>query len=343
MTAEANKTTNRWLKWVLSLGALLALLVVANSTYQYLRFTEFQDRLRSRGRNTPSSTPIETNLVVNASAAFALLGSLLVIGARSRYHLRAKRWEQQLALGRAVQNRLMPSADSKLKHVKIAAEFVPALEVGGDLYDVFSAGEHRVAFALGDVSGKGLPAALVMGMIQGAVRSNAWYRDAASHEEFAERLNELLYGRTAEAKFASLFWGVYDSKQSQLRYVSAGHCPGLVLRRGEVVRLDSSGPVLGLLERSTYQQVAVNFEPGDVLVLYSDGIVEGANAMGEEFGEDRLCAAMQRCRWGSAETVRGAILHDFRAFLGHATPDDDVTLLVLEAAPAAQPRLIAAA
>ncbi|MEP6962712.1 MAG: PP2C family protein-serine/threonine phosphatase, partial [Acidobacteriota bacterium] len=254
---------------------------------------------------------------------------------------------QQLSLGRAVQSRLMPAPDSKLKHVKIAAEFVPAQEVAGDLYDVFSAGDQRVAFALGDVSGKGLPAALVMGMIQGAVRSNPWYRDAASHEEFAQRLNELLYGRTAEAKFASLFWGVYDSDRSQLRYISAGHCPGLVWRRGEIVRLDSSGPVLGLLEQADYSQVTVQFQPGDALVLYSDGIVEATNVAGEEFGEERLCAAMKRCRRGSADSVRAAILHDYRAFLNGSAPDDDVTLLVLEAAApspahAAKPQLVAA-
>jgi serine phosphatase RsbU (regulator of sigma subunit) len=295
MGAES-KTLTRRLWWTLSLGLLLALLVVANSTYQYARFADLSQRMVSRGRPTPPAAPIETNLVVNASAAFALMGALFVIGTKSRYHVRAQRWEQQLAMGRAVQNRSLPAADSKILHVNVAAEFMPALEVGGDLYDVFAVDEDRVAFALGDVSGKGVPAALLMGMVQGAVRSSNWYRDAAAHREFAERLNEMLHARTADAKFASLFWGVYDAPLSELSYISAGHCPGLVLSGGDVTHLDSSGPVLGLLERSRYEQMHVDFEPGDVLVLYSDGIVEGTNAAGEEFGEDRLLAALRRLR-----------------------------------------------
>ena len=100
--------------------------------------------------------------------------------------------------------------------------------------------------------------------------------------------------------------------------------------------------MLGLLERSRYEQMHVDFEPGDVLVLYSDGIVEGTNAAGEEFGEDRLLAALRRCEGFSAKRVRAAILSDYGDFLGTAAPDDDVTLLVLEAAPAVcSPRIAA--
>lgn len=319
---------------LLTLGALLSLVVVWNATSQYLHWEQLRARFVSTGRRVPPTGPAETNLIVNGSAALALLGAVVFIGLRTRYHRRAKRWEQQLAQGRAVQNQLMPQSGVEIPNVQVAAEFLPAFEVGGDLYDVFPTPDGRVAFSLGDVSGKGLPAALLMGMIQGAVRSNAWYRDADTHESFARQLNALLCSRSAGAKFASLFWGAYDPQRARLTYVSAGHCPGFLLNERGIQRLDSSGPVLGILPQSKFEQVTVDFREGDILVLYSDGIVEAANASDEDFGEERLCAALGRCKGASAETARAEILRDYRAFLGKSAPQDDLTLLVLEASGA---------
>ena len=316
-------------------GALLALLVAWNATFQYVRFSDMEQHLRARftqsKRPAPPVSPATANLVVNGSAALALLGAVIWIGFRTRYHRQAKRWEQQLAQGRIVQSQLMPAVGLDIPGVQVAAEFLPALEVGGDLYDVFPAADGRIAFSLGDVSGKGLPAALLMGLIQGAVRSNPWFRDTASHEAFARQLNGLLCTGSSDARFASLFWGTYDPDSAWLNYVSAGHCPGFVVRHDEVAMLDSTGPVLGLLPHSRFEQRTVEFKRGDLLVLYSDGIVEAANNRGEEFGEDRLRAALERCKGASAETARTEILRDYRAFLGKALPEDDLTLLVLEA------------
>ncbi len=323
---------------LLMLGALLALVVAWNAASQYVHFFEMRDHLRARfasstrpTRPEPPAGPVETNLIVNGAAALALLGAVVFIGLRTRYHRRAKRWEQQLAQGRAVQNQLMPAAGVEIPNVQVAAEFLPASEVGGDLYDVFPTSDGRVAFSLGDVSGKGLPAALLMGMIQGAVRSNAWYRDGASHEAFACQLNSLLCNRSAGAKFASLFWGAYDPSRARLQYVNAGHCPGYVVGRRGITRLDSSGPVLGLLPQSRFEQVTVDCQAGDLVVLYSDGIVEAANEKGEEYGEERLCAALRRCQGESADATRAEILRDYREFLSGAQPEDDLTLLVMEA------------
>jgi sigma-B regulation protein RsbU (phosphoserine phosphatase) len=334
MTTAENRTNHI----LLAMGALLALLVAWNAGSQYVHFFDMQARVQARFANStsprrpqPNPAPVETNLILNGAAALALLGAVVSIAVRTRYHLRAKRWEQQLAQGRAVQNQLMPAAGVEIKNVHVAAEFLPALEVGGDLYDVFPTTDGRVAFSLGDVSGKGLPAALLMGMIQGAVRSNAWYRDQAAQEGFAKQLNAMLCNSSAAAKFATLFWGAYDPSRARLTYVSAGHCPGFVVRKGKIVKLDSTGPVLGLLAQSRFEQRSIDFKHGDLLVLYSDGIVEAAKADGEEFGEDRLEAALARCTGLSAEEARQQILKDYRAFLGGATPEDDLTLLVLEA------------
>ncbi len=337
-----NKERRRyaWFTLALVLGSLLALTVVVNSALQYQRFTEFQERARAMGHNGPSAAPLQKNLIINGTAAFALLGCMLFIGARLRYHLRGKRWEQQLALARGVQAALIPSSDAGGEHCSVAAEFAPALEVGGDIYDVFEAENSKVAFAVGDVAGKGLPAAMLMGLIHGALRTNPWYRSAAAQEEFAGRLNEQLCGRTSDARFASLFWGSFDAAAGELRYISAGHCPGFVVRtadaEAEIVRLDSSGPVLGLLELSRYRQMETPFGAGDLLVLYSDGIVEASNEVGEEFGEERLCAVLERCAGRQASEARGEILREYRRFLGHAQADDDVTLLVLQASGVAR-------
>jgi sigma-B regulation protein RsbU (phosphoserine phosphatase) len=320
------------------LGAVLAVLVAANAWLQYSGFQAMRARMAERAqrshRPSPPAAPVETNLVLNSAAAFALLGTLGVLSARSRYLRRAERWQQQLEQGRAVQSQLMPRAGATLPDVDVAAEFVPALEVGGDLYDVFAAAGGRVAFAVGDVSGKGLPAALLTGLIHGALRTNAWQANPASNEAFAQQLNSLLCGRTLEARYATLFWGAYDPAAGRLTYINAGHCPGFVVRRERVQRLDSSGPVLGLLPHAQYREVGVDFEPGDVLVLYSDGIVEAANHSGEEYGEERLRRVLEHCTVSSAAEVRAAILDDLRAFLGGGAPDDDLTLLALEAQPA---------
>ena len=329
MTTAETRTNHIFL----ALGALLALLVAWNAGSQYVHFFDMQARFansNSTRRPQPNPAPVETNLILNGAAALALLGAVVSIGVRTRYHLRAKRWEQQLAQGRAVQNQLMPAADVEIKNVHIAAEFLPAFEVGGDLYDVSSTSDGRIAFSLGDVSGKGLPAALLMGMIQGASRSNAWHRDQATHEAFARQLNAMLCNSSAAAKFATLFWGSYDPSRARLSYVSAGHCPGFVVRKNKIQKLDSTGPVLGLLAQSQFEQRSIDFKHGDLLVLYSDGIIEAANADGEEFGEDRLEAALARCTGSSAEEARQEILKDYRAFLAGAAPEDDLTLLVLE-------------
>jgi sigma-B regulation protein RsbU (phosphoserine phosphatase) len=327
----------------LLIGVGLAVTVVANSGYQWMRIERLQQRFRPAGAgNAGVLDRIERNLIVNTSAGLALLISILFLGARLRYHVRARRWEQQLALGRTVQSQLVPSGDAGGPHLRMAAEFLPALEVGGDLYDVFTLDDGRVAFALGDVAGKGLPAALLMGQIHGALRANPWHRGPAEHVEFARQLNAMLHGRTSEVRSASLFWGVYYPDGDRLHYVSAGHCPGLLVHAGGIERLESTGPVLGLLKNPHFTHEEVTFRPGDLLVLYSDGVVEGANEQGQEYGEQRLFAVLRRNRGATAEQVRAAILGDYRAFVGNAEVGDDVTLLVLEADPVPQHALAAA-
>lgn len=232
-----------------------------------------------------------------------------------------------------MQTDLFPAEGSLAGSLAFAAQCVPAYQVGGDLYDVFETDDGEVALILGDVSGKGLPAALLMGVVQGAVQASRGTVSSASHEQAAERLNHMLCLKTARERFVSLFWCYFDRRHSALRYINAGHLPPLLVRHEgsgtRVVRLDEGGPVLGLLPGARYTQAEVPVLPGDLLVVFSDGVLEAANSLDEEFGEDRVIASIGRNGDKSPGEICAAILEDVRTFLGTEPPRDDQTLLVV--------------
>jgi sigma-B regulation protein RsbU (phosphoserine phosphatase) len=248
--------------------------------------------------------------------------------------MRGKRVEEELALARRVQLDLFPTEDSATVALPFAARCVPALQVGGDLYDVFETDDGEVALVLGDVSGKGLPAALLMGVVQGAVRASCGTGAAANHEQSAERLNHLLCMKTAQERFVSLFWCYYDRQSSVLRYINAGHLPPLLVRYEDgksphIIRLSEGGPVLGLLPGARYKQAVETVLPGDLLVVFSDGILEATDARGEEFGEEGVVASIEK-NWNKAPgAICNAVLDSVGLFLGKELPHDDQTLLIV--------------
>lgn len=276
---------------------------------------------------------LRENLVLGCTAAFALLAAVIIIGLRFPGYMHGKHIEEELSLARRVQTDLFPSDTSTVHHLAFAARCVPAWQVGGDLYDVFETDDGEVALVLGDVSGKGLPAALLMGVVQGAVRASCGTGAAANHEQATGRLNELLCMKTAMERFVSLFWCYADQRRGVLHYVNAGHLPPLLIRHDgvapKVIRLDEGGPVLGLLPDAQYRQATVTICPGDLLVLFSDGILEAANTRDEEFGEQGVIGAIERNWSGTPAEICAAILADVGTFLGKAVPQDDQTLLVV--------------
>lgn len=283
------------------------------------------------GNSTPL-WPLKRNLMINSSAALALLMSLTVIALRLRAYVAGRQLEQEVEIARTVQRDLLPSASRKLEGFELAADCVPATRVSGDFFDTFPGRAGRPAFVLGDVSGKGVPAALLMGVIHGAVRSSGWTESAMQHAEAAQELNRLLYERAATERFATMFWSYFDPASQHLHYVNAGHCPPLLLKaahRNTILRLAIGGPVLGLLPNAAYQNGSVRLDAGDILVLYSDGIVEAANSQDEEFGEQRIQAIVAKCRNKTAEQIRDEILSAVQAFTGRGVPEDDRTLCVI--------------
>ena len=276
--------------------------------------------------------PLQRSLIINFSAALALLLSLIVIRARLRSYLSGRQLQRQVEIARQVQQDLLPASLDVSEGFECAADCVSAAHVGGDFYDVFPVTGNGSAFVVGDVSGKGVPAALLTGVIHGAVRSSGWTESARHHEDATIRLNRLLCERTAQERFVTMFWSYFDPGTRLLRYINAGHFAPALFRAaqpGAPLRLAEGGPVLGLLPEARYSQGVVRLEAGDLLVLFSDGIVEAANSRDEQFGEDRLMAAIATQMEGTPENVRDRVLSDVEQFTGQAAPDDDRTLLVI--------------
>ena len=281
--------------------------------------------------------PIRRNLLINCSGAIALQITVIIAGLGFRSYARGKHLEEQLAIAGQVQSELLPSMTQQYAGVQLATEYTPAEQVGGDFYDVFplkSDGRNQQALALvmGDVSGKGIPAALLMGVIHGAVRSSQWSSSPAQHAFESQRLNRLLCDRAAGDRFASMFWCYHDPAAHVLSYVNAGHCPPLLARKNgrgiEISSLQAGGPVLGILPDATYVQEKVEISAGDVLVMYSDGLVEAENSEGQEYGEERLRALLATLTEKTADEIRRAILSSLSTFRGSLALRDDLTIVV---------------
>jgi hypothetical protein len=273
-------------------------------------------------------------LIVGVSASLALMGSLVFIAVRFNRYVRGQQIEGQLDLARRVQTDMLPARSKSMGRIDFAADCIPAWDVGGDYCDVFNLGGGRIAVVIGDISGKGISAALLMALIHGAIQSISWTRSPADHELASRSLNGLLCRKTATERYSSLFWGYYEPDSSMLRYVNAGHPPPILFRRNEnggyeLLRLECGGPVLGLLPDGQYEQGEQRVMATDLLVAFSDGIFEAPNAANEEFGEARLIDVV-RSTWNtSPENIRDALLSAVRDFIKDTPVADDQTLVVV--------------
>ena len=283
---------------------------------------------------TSSFTYLLQYLVLGVSASLALMGSLVFIAFRFNQYVRGQQIEGQLDLARRVQIDMLPVRSKSTGRIDFALDCIPAWDVGGDYCDVFTLKDGCTAVVIGDISGKGLSAALLMALIHGAIQSISWTRSPADHEQASRSLNALLCRKTATERYSSLFWGYFDPNSSALRYMNAGHPPPIVFRRienGEIdlMRLEKGGPVLGLLPEGQYEQGEQLIMPGDLLVAFSDGIVEAPDETNEEFGESRLIEVVKD-RWNaSPENIRDGVLSAVRTFIKQSPVADDQTLVVI--------------
>jgi serine phosphatase RsbU (regulator of sigma subunit)/predicted enzyme related to lactoylglutathione lyase len=234
---------------------------------------------------------------------------------------------QEIDIAKRVQARLFPQTLPPLKTLDYAGVCVQAHQVGGDYYDFLNLGESRLGLVIGDTSGKGIGAALLMANLQANLRSQSAI--ALQHpQRFLQSVNQLFYANTAEGSYATLFFGEYDDHSRCLHYANCGHYAPLLLRADNALeKLDSTGTVLGLFREWDCAVRECVLQAGDILVLYTDGITEAFNSQEEEFGEPRLIDLLRRNRHESAQAMLRAILDEVEKFSAHKQ-SDDITLIV---------------
>jgi len=238
-----------------------------------------------------------------------------------------RRAAQELEIARQVQARLFPQIRPELKTVEYAGVCLQARQVGGDYFDFLNLGPDRLGLIIGDVSGKGIAAALLMANLQAALRSQSALA-FDQPEALLRSVNRLFYDNTAENAFASLLFADYDDATRRLRYVNCGHLSGLLLRsNGNVDQLESTSTLLGLFRDWDCSVREQELSPGDVLVLYTDGITEATDHRGEEFGEQYLIESLRQHRELSCQALLSAIVDGVRQFSAQEQ-HDDITAIV---------------
>jgi serine phosphatase RsbU (regulator of sigma subunit) len=278
--------------------------------------------LDGRERSTMLSKATQSSL-----EAFATQAALAIESARLYAESAEKaRTDHDLKIAAEIQRNMLPDPVFESPSVDLAAESIPCRTVGGDFYDYLEIGERGLGFALGDVAGKGPPAAL----LAAAVQSNfvALAPVSADPAETMARVNRALLRRAIDARFATMFYGALTA-DGRLSYCNAGQEPPLVVGHGRVSWLEAGGPVLGLLSMATYEFETVALEPGDLVIVCSDGVTEARNRAGDEFGRERLVDAVRARHGARPEAVLESLIAAVKLFSEGAAQADDVTVLVL--------------
>ena len=275
---------------------------------------------RERGalRSAAARTALET---LSTEAAVAIENARLARGALERAKL-----EQELKVAAAIQQSLLPVSDRTGDFFTVAGASRPCRAVGGDFFDYVDLPGGKFGFILGDVAGKGSPAALLAAAALGMFAAEATYQTSAA--SLLARLNRGLLRRAVEARFLTTFYAVVGPDGS-LTYCNAGHNAPVLVREHDVRRLETGGVVLGLFEHASYDEETLALAPGDMIVAYSDGVSEALNEAGEEFTDRRLIDSIGAHRTKTPPALLEALLADVHSFCGHATQSDDVTIVVV--------------
>ena len=238
-----------------------------------------------------------------------------------------RRAAQELEIAKQVQARLFPQIQPELRSVEYAGICLQARQVGGDYFDFLNLGQQRLGFIIGDVSGKGIAAALLMANLQANLRSQSAVA-FDQPEALLRSVNRLFYENTGDSAYASLLFAEYDDETRRLRYANCGHLSGLLLRRdGGLEQLASTSTLLGLFKEWECSMRERELCPGDVLALYTDGITEAQNTAGAEFGERRLLKVLQQHRELPCQALLTQVVDEVQRFSSHEQ-HDDITLIV---------------
>jgi len=256
-----------------------------------------------------------------------------------------QRLQSELAIAREVQNQLFPRAIPAMKTIELVGVCHPARMVSGDYYDFVRVHDSNVAVAIGDVAGKGISAALLMASIQSIMRTQltagvpvhagaahgsgngGWHADL-SVAELVSQLNKQVCANTAPEKFATFYFGLYNDDSRVLTYTNAGHLPPILMRDGKAERLEVTGTVVGAFPFASYEEKTVQLRPGDLLVAFTDGIVEPENEYGEPFGEENLVDLLSRYGHRESNEIIARVMETVEQWTGSSELYDDMTLLV---------------
>ncbi len=269
-----------------------------------------------------SNARIDALQTLASEAAMAIYNARLYKASQDKL-----RMDEQLAIAREIQQSLLPQPDKDLPYVRARSQNLPCYAVGGDYYDYFDLEEGRFGFAVGDVAGKGMPAALTASLIQGILCAHMLFK--APMPSMISSVNRTLAQRGAGNRFVTFFFGILDP-DGNCRYVNAGHNPPLLLgRNGSIRELTVGGMVLGLFPEAQYEYDTVELQPGDHLVLFTDGVIEALNAAGEEFGMERLIALLRANAQSSAGEILGRLRGSVLSFSANTAQHDDITMMIL--------------
>jgi serine phosphatase RsbU (regulator of sigma subunit) len=301
-----------------------------------LNFVQYVDSAEARGedrrigvlyldsRERGSLLSESTRAALETLAAEA---SVAIENARLyREKLEKAKMEQEMRIAAEIQQALLPKPRASLGFVEAAAASLPCRSIGGDFFDYLDEPGTSFGFTLGDVAGKGPPAALMSALMQGMFASEAKYADGPATA--VTHMNRALCRRGLESRFVTLMFGIVRS-DGALTYCNAGHNPPIVIGTSGVRRLEDGGPVVGLLEFAPYGQGEARLDPGDTIIVFSDGVSEALDSAGEEFGDDRLIASIADVTALPAQTVVDRIVTAVRGFTKGAPQSDDITVMVI--------------
>lgn len=239
-----------------------------------------------------------------------------------------RRLERDLSLARELQFRLLPPDKPRIAHLDVAAKFVPARAIGGDLYDFLGYSLSRMGIVIGDVSGKGAPAAIYAALVSGILRSHAPIEPGPA--EMMTAVNNSLGERRIEAQYISMIYAVWDDQRRTMRLANSGLPRPLYIHDGKIEVIEATGLPLGLLDHATWDEFSFRTKPGDMFVFFSDGILDASNKKGEMFGRAGVEKAISTCSDQSADCVVTKIFEAVAAFAAGVDPFDDQTVVAMK-------------
>jgi sigma-B regulation protein RsbU (phosphoserine phosphatase) len=286
---------------------------------------------RSEAPYTPSDLRLLESVGVQTGLGLELSETAVSLAQAAIERASAAR---EMEIAREVQERLFPQQFPAIPGVTLAGTCRTVFGVGGDYYDAFDTGDGRLGLAIGDVSGKGISAALLMSSLRACLRTLT-LNASGDLTTLMRNMNSLIYEASAVNRYATFFLGIYDPSTCHLMYVNAGHNPPALIRPSpdgscQHLRLETGGPVVGLLQDACYEEDSLELHPGDLLLTFTDGISEAMTAVDEEWGEEAMILAAQHAVSKTAEDIVKDIFEAADAFTEKAPQHDDMTVLVMK-------------